>query len=152
MAHSTAKSPHSDHVKQFSLFAENKVGSLHETVTCLADQGVSLLALCTIDTTDSAIVRIVADDWLLARNCLHGMGIPFVIDDVVAVELAAVTDFPQVTAALLQAEVNIHYAYPMLLRPHGACGLVLRLEDQEMGESILAAQGLNILKHGDIAR
>lgn len=148
----TTRSPQRIPVKQFSLFADNKVGRMHDMVTCLEDADVHILGVCTVDSTDSAIIRIVVDYWQQARNAFHGLGIPFVINDVVCVELETITGFSRVTATLMEAELNIHYIYPLLMRPNGRCGIVLRLDDNEMAETALKNKGITVLDHSDIAR
>lgn len=139
-------------VKQFSIFADNKVGRMHDIVMALADGDVSTLGFCTLDTTDSAIVRLVVDYWQQARNLFHGLGITFVLGDVVAVEMQTVRSIQDVTRALMQAEVNIHYTYPLLMRPNGRCGLVIQVDDHDVAEDVLRSTGITVLDHADLAR
>ena len=49
-------------VKQFSVFTPNRLGRLHTLTTLLASRNVHILALTVLDTTDSAIIRLVVDD------------------------------------------------------------------------------------------
>ena len=49
-------------VKQFSIFMQNKVGALLEVVKLLNENNVHVLALNSQDSTDAAIVRIIASD------------------------------------------------------------------------------------------
>ena len=51
-----------DPVKQFSVFAENRVGRLHDLTTLLKRGNVHVMAITVLDTTDSAIVRLIVDD------------------------------------------------------------------------------------------
>ena len=139
-------------VKQFSLFADNKVGRMHDLIQALNAEEVTILGLCTVDTTDSAIMRVVVDYWECARERFRELGVNYALSDVVAVELPAANDLAKVTAALLQAEINIHYMYPLLTRPQSRCGLIIRLEDNEMAEQVLQQSGIKTLRHGDLAR
>lgn len=139
-------------VKQFSLFADNKVGRMHDIVSALAEDDVHLLGFCTVDTTDSAMIRLVVDYWQLARNIFHGLGMAFALNEVVVVELDTERDMRRVTQSLMQAEINIHYAYPLLMRPQGKCGMILRLEDHELAQQVLNMAGLKTLHHQDLAR
>ena len=52
----------SDPVKQFSVFAENRVGRLYDLTSLLGAHDVHVMAVTTLDTTDSAIVRLIVDD------------------------------------------------------------------------------------------
>ncbi len=152
MGNQVLRAPSSAAVKQFSLFADNKVGRMHAAIKKLAEHDVFVLGLCTIDTTDSAIMRLVVNYWEEARECLKATGVSFCINDVLVAELGSVREIPMVTGALFQAEINIHYAYPLLVRPHGKCGLVLRLEDDEMAEAVLSQAGIETLRQNDLAR
>ena len=49
-------------VTQFSVFTPNRLGRLYDLVSTLAGQGVHVLALTILDTTDSAVIRCVVDD------------------------------------------------------------------------------------------
>ncbi len=152
MAVDTLQSPERRYLKQFSIFADNKVGRLNEILISLAKLDIHVMALCSVDTTDNSIVRLVVDYWEPARDYFHQAGLAHSLCEVVAVELDTEADLSRVTCALVQAEINIHYTYPLLTRPQGKCGLVLRLEDNELGCDVLAQSGIRVLDLGDIAR
>lgn len=69
--------------------------------------------------------------------------LPFTESDLLIVKLP--TD-PQplllICKALLEAEVNIHYAYPLLIGPSGNSALALYVEDHETATSTLEKKGL----------
>ena len=58
----TAKAGNPESVIQFSVFTPNRLGRLHDLIALLGTQGVHVLALMVLDTTDSSIIRFVADD------------------------------------------------------------------------------------------
>ena len=66
-----------DPVRQFSIFTENKVGRLRDITRLFSEHHIQVVALTTLDTTDSAIVRVVVDDPDKARILLgeHGIGV-----------------------------------------------------------------------------
>ena len=49
-----------DPVCQFSIFTENKVGRLADLTRLFGQREIHILALNTLDTTDSAILRVIA--------------------------------------------------------------------------------------------
>src|SRR6185295_16562974 len=102
----TRKSSHGGVVKQFSIFAENKVGRLHDVVSLLAGKDVHVLALCLVDTTDSTIIRLVVDYPELAAPLLTEHGFSHSLAEVIAVEIDTEARLQFVTAALVQAEIN----------------------------------------------
>jgi hypothetical protein len=146
------KSSHGGVVRQFSVFAENKVGRLHDVVALLAGKDVHVLALCLVDTTDSTIIRLVVDYPELAAPLLAGHGFAHSLVEVLAIEIDTEARLSTVTSALVQAEINIHYLYPFIMRPHGKTGLILRLEDPELATEVLKRNQVTVLNQNDLAR
>ena len=67
MAIETTKMRRADPVIQFSVFTPNRLGRLHDLIGFLGAKDVHVLALMVLDTTDSAIIRVVVDDPERAR-------------------------------------------------------------------------------------
>src|SRR4051812_23168861 len=100
-----------DPVRQFSVFAENRVGRLHELTALFKQHEVHIMAITVLDTTDSAIIRLIVDDREKARELMVHNDFPYTECDVLAVEISDETDLRVVLAALLEAEINVHYVY-----------------------------------------
>ena len=66
----TAAPVAADPVKQFSVFIENRVGRLHDLVALLAKHNVHIMAMTTIDQTDTALDRMIVDDPDRARELM----------------------------------------------------------------------------------
>jgi len=139
-------------VKQFSVFTENKVGRLHEIIRLLNERKIHAVALTILDTTDSSIHRMIVDDPDEARQMLLEHGITFSETNMVAVELDSTPDLIKVLTALLEAEINIHYCYPFIYRPHDKSALALHLEDPELASQSLERHGFKVLTQRDISR
>ncbi len=137
---------------QFFVFADKKVGRLNELIRLLLSHDVHIIAMSTQDATDSTLIRIVVDHPQLARDLLLENNHPFTENHLVAVEIDSVSEIKRVTAALLQAEINIHYVYSFISRPDGKSALAIRLEDNELAEEVLKAKELKVLSQGDISR
>ncbi|MFA5263003.1 MAG: acetolactate synthase [Opitutaceae bacterium] len=152
MAASHSTSIAADPVKQFSIFAENRVGRLSDLIVLLQASDVHVMALTAIDTIDTAIVRLIVDDSDKARSLLTQHGYAFHETEIVAVEIKVEADLTGVLAALLEAEVNIHYIYSFINRPEGRSGLVLNVEDPEIASQSLNHRGFKVLTQRDIAR
>jgi len=148
----TLRPPGADAVVEFSIFTENKVGRLNGLIHDLSEAGVHIMALSTLDTTDCAIVRIVADYPEEAEKTLRAKNYAFAASPVLAVELLGEHELKKVTCGLEQAEINIHHYYPFLVRPHNRSGLVMRVEDLDLAEDVLKRHGIIVLHRGDIAR
>ena len=61
-------------------------------------------------------------------------------------------DLSGVLAALLIAEVNVYFIYPLLVRPRGHPVLALHLDDIECATSVLLGEGFKLLNQGDLSR
>src|SRR6266704_3844762 len=132
----TTKNRRSDSVIQFSVFTPNRLGRLHDLVRLLAAHGVHILGLMVLDTTDSAIIRVVVDDPDKARQMLVSEGFPFTESNLVVVEVNS-TELNRLMSALLEAELNINYLYSFIPHPQGKSILGLSMEDNETAEQAL---------------
>lgn len=141
-----------DPVRQFSVYVENKCGALHDLVALLAGHGIHVLALSVIDITESSIVRLVVDDPDKTYDHLRRLGYYVNESDVLAVDLASEADLSGLLCALLEAEVNIHYLFPFLVRPNGKYGLVLHVEDRDLATQALTIRGHHVLSQRDLSR
>lgn len=141
-----------DPVKQFSVFMENRVGRLHDLTTLLKTSNVHVVAITLLDTTDSTIVRLIVDDTDKARELMVNNDFPYTEIDVLAVEITSESDLTGVLAALLEAEINIHYVYTFLKRPKGKTALAFNVEDREVAAQALNCRGFRVLTQHDISR
>ena len=139
-------------VIQFSIHADNKVGRLNEIVGLLSVHQVHIMALSILDTTDSSIIRIIVDYPQEAQKLLIEHQFSFVQSELVAVELTSESQVRLVTSALVQAEINIHYVYPFLVRPEGRYALAISLEDNELAAETLQLNQLKVIGQEDITR
>jgi hypothetical protein len=140
-------------VKQFSIFLQNKVGALLEVVKLLNENNVHVLALISQDSTDAAIVRIIASDPETVEELFEVNEIPCSISEILVVEIKEVASgVRRMLQALLMAEVNILVCYPILVRPHGRSAMALHIDDTECGWSVLAGEGFQILTQNDLSR
>jgi hypothetical protein len=151
MAARTSSIPH-DPVKQFSVFAENRVGRLYDLTSLLKDNNVHIMAITVLDTTDSSIIRVVVDDPSKARELLISNDLPYGECNVLAVEIGDESELKGVLAALLEAEINTHYVYSFIKRPSDRSALAISAEDQETAAQSLSQRGFKVLQQSDISR
>ena len=139
-------------VLQFSIFADNKVGRLNELVQRMAQRDIHIIALSQLDSTDCTIMRMIPDYPEPARELLRECGYAFSETPILAVEINSEADLKYVTAALVEAEINIHYLYPFIMRPRGRVALAMCVEDYEFSQTVLHARQIRCLNRGDVAR
>lgn len=139
-------------VIQFSIHADNKVGRLNEIIGLFAVHEVHVMAISVLDTTDSSIIRVIVDYPQEAQKLLIEHQFSFVQSELIAVELKEESALKTVTCALVQAEINIHYIYPFLVRPHGRYALAISLEDNDLAADTLQRNQLRVIGQDEIAR
>src|SRR6059036_1139594 len=138
-------------IRQFSVFLENRVGQLLDVVRRFEKTKVRIVALSIIDSADCAIVRLVLSHPEQGREILERAGLAIAESDLVAVELPMVEQpLLDICTALLQAEINIHYAYPMMIHPHGRAALALHVENHELAVETLKRINLEVLTEADL--
>jgi hypothetical protein len=147
----TTRARRAEQVIQFSVFTPNRLGRLHDLIRLLTARNVHVLALMVLDTTDSAIIRLVVDDPDRARDLLVQEGFPFTESFLVTVEVES-TDLSRLMAALLQAELNINYLYSFIPHPQGKSIVALSMEDNELAEQALRRHQFRTLRQTDISR
>jgi hypothetical protein len=138
-------------IRQFTNCLENKVGRLQQLVRIFEEQAAKIVALSIEESGDAALVRLICADPDLGRETLKLNGFPFGETDLLAVELPKRTGQPLIAicSALLSAEINIHYAYPLLLRPHGPT-LALYVDEPTLAAQIMIRKGFKLIGESDL--
>jgi hypothetical protein len=138
-------------VRQFGVFLENKVGRLFELVRVFDDAPeVHLCALSVVESADHAVVRIIPNNADAAREVLREHALPFSEFDLLIVELAEDHTLTSMCLYLLGAELNIRFAYPLMLRPDGTPTIALAVDDQTLAGQILRKKQFRLLCEGDL--
>ncbi len=148
---STARGRNWPTLRQFTVFLENRVGQLLEVVRRFDGSRVRIVALSINDSGECAFVRFLVSHPEQGREILERAGLAIIESDLIGVELP---DHPQpllqVCTALLQAEVNIIQAYPILVRPRGRPAVALMVDNTEMGLETLGKRGFTMITEGDL--
>ena len=138
-------------VRQFTVFLENRVGKMAFLLNRFEDQGLRINAFSIEESTDISLMRIIACDCDAARQCLRKHNFSFSETDVLAVEVPVSESVPmiRVAQALLAAEINIHYAYP-LLRYDAKPAIALYVDDLTFAQQVLIRKRFRILGESDL--
>ena len=148
---STARKHDWPGIRQFSVFMANRVGQLNDLFGRFHAEGIDVVALSVIDSADCAIVRLVLSNADQARQVFAVAGLASAESDLVAVDLPDSSQpLVDICAPLLQAEINIHYAYPLFARPHGRAVMALHVDDHALACRVLDGKGLSLLSQADI--
>ena len=114
-------------ITQIAFFLPNRVGSLQRVAHVLDESAVRICGMSILDSHDHAVVRIVVDNPDKAIDTLGAGGRATCTTQLLAV---AVPDEPDAVSRLLgrllRAELNVYYAYALLVR-HGSDTLLMDL-------------------------
>ena len=140
-------------VRQYNVFLANRMGALLDLVRRFETTDIKLVALTVVETADCAIIRIVPSSAERAYEILQWAKLPFTESDLLVVKLPD-NDQPLLTIlkALLVAEINVHYAYPLMIGvgPMGHTAVAIHVEDHEAAVNTLNTQGFTLFTEDDL--
>ena len=133
-------------LKQVSVFAENKKGTLQTMIGALSGEQINILGSVTNDSAEYGIVRMVVSEPEKALEILHRKGYQARLTDVLGVE---VEDRPGELNRLLleirEGNIDVNYLYLSFNRDTGKPIMVLHTEDIMEAQQGLAARGFCML-------
>ena len=105
-------------IRQFTVFLENRVGQLLGIVRRFEGGHVRIISININDAAECCVVRLILRDPEAGREILERAGLAMIESDLIAMELPDnAQPLLSVCSALLQAEVNIIQALPLMLHP-----------------------------------
>jgi hypothetical protein len=138
-------------IRQFTIFLENRVGKLLEVIRRFEGSRVRIVAISVSETAECALVRLLLSYPEQGREILERAGLAMIESDLLGVELPqGPQGLLEVCTALLQAEINIIQAYPLLFRPHGRAAVALMVDSIETAQETLAAKGFTMITEADL--
>jgi hypothetical protein len=147
----TEKDYSDPYVRQLSLFLDNRVGKLREILRYLTIEDLLVHAITVVDSADHAIVRLIVDRVGTAQKVLLEHNVPTSVNPILAVEVPNErAGLRMICRSMIQAEINIHYAYPMLTRPHGFGVFILHVDENHTARELLISDGFKLLDESDL--
>jgi hypothetical protein len=138
-------------IRQFTIFLENRVGQLLEVVRRFEGSNVSIVALSINDATECAFLRVILSQPEQGREILERAGLAIIESDLICVELPEGSQpLVQVCSALLQAEINIIQAYPLIVHPRGKPVMALMVDNPEAASETLERKGYAMIGEDDL--
>ena len=138
-------------ITQISVFLENRKGRLSDVCSLLGSNGVNIRALTIAETESFGVLRIVVDKSDAAIKLLRENQFVANFTDVVAIE---VPDQPGGLASVLKVfadnDVNIEYMYGFVEKFSDKALLVMRFEDTDFAQQILAKHNVPVVTEKDI--
>src|SRR5947199_7666696 len=151
VGYSTARGRDWPSVRKFNDFLENRLGALLDVVRRFETSENHIVSLTIVDSADCAIVRMVLSDPERAREIFEQAKLPITESDLLVVQLPdGKQPLLQICKALLSAELNVHYAYPILVGPHGLPSLALHVDNHELAVQTLTTLGFTVFTENDL--
>ena len=137
-------------ITQLSAFLENTPGTLCEALKAITDAGVNIRALSVADTKDFGILRVIVSD---TEKTKEALSLETIIQEtaVIAVKMDDKAGaLSNILSKLQAADINVEYVYAFTGAVAGNAYVVLRVDDVEQAEQVLAAGGVHTLNDEDI--
>ena len=150
---SDATKPMGEPVVQFSVFLQNRAGSLEALIRLLHHSRVEMLGFSVQDSRDATVARIVTSDPEATQQIFLEKGIPHTSSQLVVVALRhAVEEMQKCLRELHLAETNIDFGYTLFPHPGGRTMVALHVEDVEFAQSVLHNAGIEIVTQEELSR
>ena len=95
--------------------------------------------------------RVGCSDPERAKEIFEQAGVPVTESDLLVVQLPeGQQPLVQICKALLSAEINLDYAYPLMIGPQGRAALAIHVDDHETAVQMLANQGFTVFTENDL--
>lgn len=138
-------------VRQQSVFIENRVGQLLRLTRLFDQTDTRILAVSVVYSVDCAIVRMILDDPDKGYEVLSDAGFQISETEMIVVSLPhGKRALLHTWAALLGAEINIHYTYPLLIQPKGSAAIAVLPDNIENAVKILRERNFEVLNQDDL--
>ncbi len=139
-------------IRQFTVFLENRVGQLLEVIRRFERTTTRIVAMNIHDCTECSIVRFVLTNPEQAREVFERAGLAMIESDLIGIELGSGEQpLLNVCTALLQAEVNLVQAYPLMIRSQKGFTFALMVDNLEQAQATLAHKGIRMITENELA-
>ncbi len=139
-------------VRQFSVFLDNRVGKLLELLEVMENASdVHVRAICVLDSSDHAVVRVVCGNADGARFALRQNGFTFSETDILVFEVPDESTLREACRSLLAAEVNIRFTYPITRAGDAEPAVAISVDDHTFAGQILVRKGFTLLGEFDLS-
>ncbi len=140
-------------IKQLSIFAENKIGSICEVTSILLNSGINIRAFSVADTQSYGVLRLIVDDPRAAAFKLSEAGKILHVTNVIGVMVPDREGGLNAILEILSEEnISVEYLYAFLAPTAGHAYVVLRVQENEETEKLLEARGVTLLTDAELLK
>ena len=134
-------------IRQLSIFAENKKGTMCQITQVLADTGLNMNTLVTNDSAEFGIIRMLVSDPERAVECLTKAGYLCRTDRVAAAEIGdECGSLNALLRVLSEGNINLDYLYVTYSGLSKRPVAIFRTADVLEVEEFLQGKGYTMLK------
>lgn len=138
------------HIRQLTIFLDNRPGRLQSVTSILAKKNINLRALSIADSTDFGLLRIIVDQPDKAHETLEKDGFVVKVNDVLAIKIG---DHPgglqEILEPLTEAEINIEYIYGYATKSEIAV-ILFKTDDNQKAKKILEKASKPLLNEKEL--
>ena len=139
-------------IKQLSVFAENKNGSIYEITKILRDADIDISAFSIADTQSYGVLRLIVCDPKKAAAALSSHNKIVNVTEVVGVQIPDTKGgLNELLDVIASENISVDYLYAFVSSIAGKAYVVLRVENNELTEKLLKRYGFTLLTDADIA-
>ncbi len=132
-------------LKQVSIYAENKKGTMQNITAILAEKNINILGSVTNDSAEYGIVRMVVSDPDLAVDALTKEGYLCRITDVLGVEITdEVGNLNRLLLSLTESNISVDYLYLSFNRASGKPIMVFHAQEPYEVEACIKSKGFTL--------
>lgn len=133
-------------LKQVSIYAENKKGTMQRITDILLRHEINILGSVTNDSAEYGIIRMVVSDPQKAYDALTKAGFICRLTDVIGVEVEdKVGNLNNMLLDLLESNISLDYLYLSFNRETGKPIMVFHCEDTGEVRNCLKAKGYSVM-------
>lgn len=133
-------------MKQVSIYAENKKGTMQRITGILLENGINILGSVTNDSAEYGIVRMVVSDAEIASQKLEAKGFICRLVEVIGVEVEdEVGNLNKMLTILEESNISVDYLYLSFNRDSGKPIMVFHCEDILEVKACLESKGYTVL-------
>ena len=133
-------------MKQVSIYAENKKGTMQKITEILLKQEINILGSVTNDSAEYGIVRMVVSDADQASKSLSEEGFICRLTEVIGVEVEdEVGNLNKMLTILMDSNISVDYLYLSFNRDSGKPIMVFHCEDILEVKACLESKGYHVL-------
>lgn len=134
-------------MKQVSVFAENRRGTMQAITQILYDERINILGSVTNDSGEYGIVRLIVSDPQKAHHALNEAGYQTRLTDVIGVEVEdREGNMNQLLKALSDSYINVDYIYLSFNRKTCRPILIFKTEEYQEVINCLETKGFTVVE------